>query len=84
MAFFNFRSLLDFIGSDEEGWKGYFYTFLLLLITVITVLTRAHYTHIMYMTGFRVKTALMSAVYRKALKISHSAKKGTKLLVSYG
>ena len=75
-----FSLLLGFIGrDDEEGWKGYFYAFLLVLATLVTVLTRAQSMHIVYITGVRVKTALMCAVYRKALKIAHGAKQGTRL-----
>ena len=75
-----FSLLLGFIGSeDEEGWKGYFYAFLLLLSTLVTVLTRAQSMQIVYITGFRAKTALMCAVYGKALKISNGAKQGNSL-----
>ena len=70
--------LLGFISSStEEQWKGYMYACLLFLASMIAVLVRGQYAHIMYTTGFRVKTALMSAVYKKALGISHSGKRGS-------
>lgn len=61
--------------SDEPQWKGYFYTVLICVVTFCNTLLNNHCFFIQYLVGLRVKTALTSAIYRKAVKLSNSGRK---------
>ncbi|CAK9795197.1 Multidrug resistance-associated protein 1 [Anthophora quadrimaculata] len=69
------RFLINFIKEDEEMWKGYFYAVLLLITATFQTLVLAQYFHRMLLVGLRVRTALIAAIYRKALRMSNSARK---------
>ncbi|XP_050541854.1 multidrug resistance-associated protein 1 isoform X1 [Daktulosphaira vitifoliae] len=70
------KYLIAFVGSkDEPLWRGYFYVFLMMLSATLQTLVLAQYFHRMYLVGMRVRTALTSAIYRKALRISNKARK---------
>lgn len=56
-------------------WKGYFYAVLLLLTAVFQTLILSQYFHRMFLVGLRMRTALIAAIYRKALRMSNSARK---------
>ena len=62
--------LIDFVQSDEPNWKGYFYTFLICAVTFINTLLNSQTFYQEYIVGLRVKTALISAIYRKSVKLS--------------
>ncbi|CAG7836371.1 unnamed protein product [Allacma fusca] len=64
-----------FVNGNEEQWKGYFYAALLLVTDLIVCFSQNHHMHLMFMTNLRVKSALMNAVYRKALVISNVARR---------
>ena len=77
MFFFIFSLLINFVkNNDEEYWKGFLYAALLFLSAFLQTLITAQYSHRMYLTAMRVRTALVSAVYRKALLMSNASKKG--------
>ena len=67
--------LIDFVSSDDPDWKGYLYTVLIVLVTfVITILnSQAFYRE--YLVGLRIRTGLISAIYRKSLRLSNGARK---------
>uniref|UniRef100_A0A1Q3FS39 ABC-type glutathione-S-conjugate transporter n=2 Tax=Culex tarsalis TaxID=7177 RepID=A0A1Q3FS39_CULTA len=69
------RMIIDFVDSSEPLWKGISYAVLLFLVTISqTVL--AHQCMVQMLSiGLRIRTALISAIYRKALVISNSAKR---------
>lgn len=68
--------LIAFIGDKEaEDWKGIFYAVLLFLVASIQTLFLAQYFNRMMFVGLRIRTALVSAIYRKALIMSNSARK---------
>ncbi|KAF3420729.1 LOW QUALITY PROTEIN: hypothetical protein E2986_00606 [Frieseomelitta varia] len=69
------KLLIDFIDGHESLWKGYFYAVLLLLTAVFQTLVLSQYFHRMFLVGLRIRTALIAAIYRKALRISNSARK---------
>lgn len=75
--------LIDFVTPKPEGgpqtvwdWQGYLYAVLLFISALLSTLFMAQYSHRMYMTAMRVRTVLVSAIYRKALIISNSSKRG--------
>lgn len=71
---------IDFIDSSKgenrpEFWKGIMYAFLLFIVATIKTLIFTQFFHRIYMVGFRIRTALISAIYRKALVVSNEARK---------
>lgn len=68
--------LIEFIRDKEaEDWKGIFYAVLLFLVASTQTLFLAQYFNRMMFVGLRIRTALVSAIYRKALIMSNSARK---------
>ncbi|XP_050310916.1 multidrug resistance-associated protein 1 isoform X2 [Anthonomus grandis grandis] len=64
---------------DREGniytWRGPFYAVLMFAVATIQTLFLAQYFHRMFIVGMRIRTALVSTIYRKSLKISNKARK---------
>ncbi|CAI6345193.1 unnamed protein product [Macrosiphum euphorbiae] len=70
------KYLISFVGNSTDPlWRGYFYIFLLMMTAVLQTLILSQYFHRMFLVGMRVRTALTSAIYRKALRISNTARK---------
>ena len=46
-------------------WQGYFYTALLFVSACLQTLVLHQYFHICFVSGMRIKTAVIGAVYRK-------------------
>ena len=68
--------LISFISDPEaENWKGIFYAVLLFIVASIQTVFLAQYFNRMMFVGLRIRTALVSAIYRKALIMSNSARK---------
>ena len=59
----------------QHDWRGYFYGAILLGITVFQSLISGQYYEIMFRVGMKVRTVLISAIYRKSLRLSNAAKK---------
>lgn len=70
-----FRMLIGFVSSNEPMWKGYFYAVLLFLTATVQTLILSQYFNRMFIVGLRIRTALISAIYRKALRMSNSARR---------
>lgn len=56
-------------------WKGFLYAALLFATAVIQTLILSQYFHRMFLVGLRIRTALISTIYRKALRLSNNARK---------
>lgn len=69
------RMIINFVGSDEPTWRGYLYAGLLFGIASTQTLFLAQYFHRMFLVGIRIRTALISAIFRKALVMSNQARK---------
>uniref|UniRef100_A0A674KCL9 Multidrug resistance-associated protein 1 n=1 Tax=Terrapene triunguis TaxID=2587831 RepID=A0A674KCL9_9SAUR len=70
------RLLINFVNDkDAPNWQGYLYTGLLFACACLQTLILHQYFHICFVTGMRLKTAVIGAVYRKALVITNSARK---------
>ncbi|KAL1454350.1 hypothetical protein WDU94_010619, partial [Cyamophila willieti] len=68
--------LIEFVNTEGAPlWKGYLYAFLLLLTSVVQTLLRSTYFDRMFRVGMRIRSALVSTIYRKALTISNTARK---------
>lgn len=72
--------VITFIESSKdenapEIWKGYMFAILLFVgATAQTFLLTQFFRH-MLMVGFRIRTALVGAIYRKALRVSNATRK---------
>lgn len=67
--------MINFVDEDEEQWKGYFYAVLLFGTATIQTLVLSQYFNRMFIVGMRIRTALVAAIYRKALRMSNMARK---------
>lgn len=69
------KLLINFVGGDEPDWRGYLYAGLLFGVASTQTLFLAQYFHRMFLVGLRIRTALISAIFRKALVMSNTARK---------
>ncbi|XP_026203748.1 multidrug resistance-associated protein 1 isoform X1 [Anabas testudineus] len=70
------RLLISFVNnSNAPSWHGFFYTALLFVCTCVQSLVLQRYFHVCFVTGMRLRTAIIGAVYRKALVISSAARR---------
>ncbi|XP_037958175.1 multidrug resistance-associated protein 1 isoform X4 [Teleopsis dalmanni] len=68
----------DYGDEDAERqpeWKGILYAVLLFLIAAAQTFILGQYFHRMFVVGLRIRTALINAIYRKALVISNTTRK---------
>lgn len=73
------RALINYVDTEDAGalWKGLVLTMGLFLITFVMAVLNGNQSVIAYKVGFCMRTSLISAIYRKALKISSAAKRQT-------
>ncbi|XP_007443149.2 multidrug resistance-associated protein 1 [Python bivittatus] len=70
------KLLITFVNDKSApSWQGFLYTGLLFISASLQTLVLHQYFHICFVTGMRLKTAVIGAVYRKALVITNSARK---------
>lgn len=75
---FLLRELIAYTAkSNEPLWQGLLLTFAFFMVTFFSAIINAQYFLNTFLVGFRVRTGLISAIYRKALRISSAAKKNT-------
>lgn len=66
------RLLISFVNDKQApNWQGYFYTALLFISACIQTLVLHQYFHICFVSGMRIKTAVIGAVYRKVGAAAH-------------
>uniref|UniRef100_A0A2K5X4Y2 Multidrug resistance-associated protein 1 n=1 Tax=Macaca fascicularis TaxID=9541 RepID=A0A2K5X4Y2_MACFA len=62
------KLLINFVNDTKApDWQGYFYTALLFVAACLQTLVLHQYFHICFVSGMRIKTAVIGAVYRKNL-----------------
>ncbi|KAI4887709.1 hypothetical protein NFI96_025031, partial [Prochilodus magdalenae] len=70
------RLLIQYVNdSSAPTWHGYFYTALLFVCACVQTLILQKYFHVCFVTGMRLRTAIVGAVYRKALVITNAARR---------
>ncbi|XP_016987824.1 multidrug resistance-associated protein 1 isoform X5 [Drosophila rhopaloa] len=71
--------IISFVEAQEKDpqpeWKGIMYAVLLFILAAFQTFILGQYFHRMFIVGLRIRTALINAIYRKALRISNSTKK---------
>ncbi|XP_037037473.1 multidrug resistance-associated protein 1-like isoform X2 [Bradysia coprophila] len=66
-----------FVAETAPLWQGLVLAVGLFLVTFFSAVINGQYFYRTSLTGIRIKTGLISAIYRKALRISISTKKDT-------
>uniref|UniRef100_A0A672I8F6 ATP-binding cassette, sub-family C (CFTR/MRP), member 2 n=1 Tax=Salarias fasciatus TaxID=181472 RepID=A0A672I8F6_SALFA len=61
--------------KTSYAWVGYMYAILLLLVAVLQSLCLQQYFQRCFVLGMQVRTAIMAAVYKKALVVSNDTRK---------
>ncbi|KAM8798712.1 multidrug resistance-associated protein 1 isoform 1-T1 [Eudromia elegans] len=70
------KLLIKFVNDKgAPNWQGYYYTGLLFFCACLQTLILHQYFHICFVTGMRLKTAIVGVIYRKALVITNSARR---------
>ena len=65
-----FRLLIQYVkDKDEPAWKGYFYTFLMFSAAVVQSILLHQYFHRCFVSGMRIRSGVIAAVYRKVENI---------------
>ena len=63
---FVLRLMINYVSDPEEAaWKGYFYASLMFLAAVVQSILLHQYFHRGFITGMRIRTAVIAAVYKK-------------------
>ncbi|KAH1009382.1 hypothetical protein HUJ04_001743 [Dendroctonus ponderosae] len=70
-----FRFIINFVKNGGYAWHGPFFAVLMFLTATIQTLFLAQYFNRMFIVGMRIRTALVSTIYRKSLNISNNARK---------
>lgn len=72
-----YRLLINFVNDQKApDWQGYFYTVLLFVSACLQTLVLHQYFHICFVSGMRIKTAVIGAVYRKVGAVGRKAGEG--------
>lgn len=67
---------IDAINEDKDPlWRGILFAVLLFATACVQTLFLAQYFQRMFTVGLRIRTALIGAIYKKALCLSNSARK---------
>uniref|UniRef100_A0A3P9ASD7 Canalicular multispecific organic anion transporter 1 n=1 Tax=Maylandia zebra TaxID=106582 RepID=A0A3P9ASD7_9CICH len=61
--------------KSRYAWEGYLYAVLLMVVVLLQSLTLQQYFQRCHVLGMKVRTALMAAVYKKALVVSNDTRK---------
>ncbi|KAH9796192.1 ABC transporter C family member 2 [Citrus sinensis] len=68
--------LLQSMQRGDPAWIGYIYAFLIFVGVSFGVLTEAQYFQNVWRVGFRLRSTLVAAIFRKTLRLTHEARKG--------
>ncbi|XP_064405659.1 multidrug resistance-associated protein 1-like [Halichondria panicea] len=70
------RLMINFTSDTKEAsWHGYLYAVLLFLTAVVQSLLLHQYFHRVFRMGMRIRTAIITAVYDKSLRLSNKARR---------
>nr|CAD7452939.1 unnamed protein product [Timema tahoe] len=69
------KYLITFVSSDDPLWKGYMYASMMFVAAAVQTMFNSQYSYKMMVVGIRIRVALVSVIYKKALSMSNSARK---------
>lgn len=69
--------LISYVDDEGALWKGLLLALTLFAVTFLIAILNGQHGLTSYQVGFRIRTALISSIYRKALRISSNAKRST-------
>ena len=68
------RKLLNVMENGGSASRGYFWCVLLFLSSLVMYIVSNQQFRVMYQVGFQMRTAVMSAIFKKSLRLSPSAR----------
>ncbi|TKY71949.1 ABC transporter C family member 2 [Spatholobus suberectus] len=69
------NQLLQSMQNGDPSWSGYVYAFSIFVGVVFGVLCEAQYFQNVMRVGYRLRSTLVAAVFRKSLRLTHEARK---------
>ncbi|KAL1335647.1 hypothetical protein HN51_030120 [Arachis hypogaea] len=69
------NQLLESMQNGDPAWIGYVFAFSIFVGVVFGVLCEAQYFQNVMRVGFRLRSTLVAAVFRKSLRLTHEARK---------
>ncbi|XP_019185928.1 PREDICTED: ABC transporter C family member 12-like isoform X2 [Ipomoea nil] len=69
------NKLLQSLQQGDPAWVGYLYAFFIFLGVSLGVLCEAQYFQNCMRVGFRLRSTLVAAVYRKSVRLTHEGRK---------
>ncbi|KAG9145185.1 hypothetical protein Leryth_008965 [Lithospermum erythrorhizon] len=69
------NQLLQSMQRGDPAWIGYIYAFSIFLGVVFGVLSEAQYFQNVMRVGFRLRSTLVAALFRKSVRLSHESRK---------
>ncbi|XP_076819730.1 multidrug resistance-associated protein 1-like isoform X2 [Clavelina lepadiformis] len=69
------NAMIVFISSAALVWQGYLLAVLMFVVAIFQSIILQQYFHVCIIIGMRLRSAVISAVYRKALLLSSAARK---------
>lgn len=69
--------MITFIATDSILWHGIIYAVGLFIVSFATAIINGQYLFKSFVMGYRIRSMLISVIYRKALTISTAAKRDT-------
>ncbi|KAH7568509.1 hypothetical protein JRO89_XS06G0008600 [Xanthoceras sorbifolium] len=67
--------LLQSMQRGDPTWIGYVYAFLIFIGVTFGVLCEAQYFQNVWRVGFRLRSTLVAAIFRKSLRLTHESRK---------
>uniref|UniRef100_T1J4L1 ABC-type glutathione-S-conjugate transporter n=1 Tax=Strigamia maritima TaxID=126957 RepID=T1J4L1_STRMM len=71
---FALRFLIDFVSSDEPSWRGYLYCCLIMFMGIMAAFFYTQQYWIAFRMGMQLRASIISAIYRKALRMNSNIK----------
>ncbi|XP_008775219.2 ABC transporter C family member 2-like [Phoenix dactylifera] len=69
------NQLLQSMQEEDPSWNGYIYAFAIFAGVALGVLFEAQYFQNVMRVGFRLRSTLVAAVFRKSLRLSHEGRR---------
>ncbi|XP_010906316.1 ABC transporter C family member 2 [Elaeis guineensis] len=69
------NQLLQSMQEEDPSWNGYIYAFAIFAGVALGVLVEAQYFQNVMRVGFRLRSTLVAAVFRKSLRLSHEGRR---------